>query len=382
MPAAKPPEFRRRAVELARLREKPIAQIAKDLGISESCLRRWMDQADVDAGRKEGLTSDERRELVELRRREPGAGDGDRDPQAGLGLLRPGERAPKIGFRLVHELAADGFDVAVACRVLEVSRSGYYEWRAAPRRRGRRRRLSGRRDPRRPRRVPRHLRRPAGARRAAPRAAGCGCGRKRVARLMRVAGLAGICHRRKRRHRPAPAVHDDLVKRRFVAEAPDRLWCTDITEHPTGEGGSTAAPSSTCSPAGSWAGRSPTTCAPSSSSTPCRWPAGTADRARHHRARRPRQPNTRPGSSATGCAKPACSARWAGSPLSVDNAMIESFWSTMQRELLDRQRLDHPGRAGLGDLRVDRRLVQPRPPAHQPRDTCPRRVRSPSHRRR
>ena len=69
MPAAKPPEFRRRAVDLARRREQPVAQIAKDLGISESCLRRWMDQAEVDEGVKEGLSSDERRELVELRRR-------------------------------------------------------------------------------------------------------------------------------------------------------------------------------------------------------------------------------------------------------------------------------------------------------------------------
>jgi transposase-like protein len=69
MPAPKPPEFRRRAVELARRRDQPIAQIAKDLGISESCLRRWMDQADVDEGVKEGLTSAERKELVELRRR-------------------------------------------------------------------------------------------------------------------------------------------------------------------------------------------------------------------------------------------------------------------------------------------------------------------------
>ena len=68
MPAPRPPEFRRRAVELARLREKPIAQIAKDLGISESCLRRWMDRADVDEGHKEGLSSDERKELVQLRR--------------------------------------------------------------------------------------------------------------------------------------------------------------------------------------------------------------------------------------------------------------------------------------------------------------------------
>jgi transposase len=68
MPRAHPPEFRQRAVELARLREKPIAQIASDLGISESCLRRWMDIADVDEGRKEGLSSDERAELVRLRR--------------------------------------------------------------------------------------------------------------------------------------------------------------------------------------------------------------------------------------------------------------------------------------------------------------------------
>ena len=55
-------------MELARLREQPIAKIAQDLGISESCLRRWTDQADVDEGRKEGLSTDERAELVRLRR--------------------------------------------------------------------------------------------------------------------------------------------------------------------------------------------------------------------------------------------------------------------------------------------------------------------------
>jgi transposase len=69
VPRPHPPEFRRRAVELARERAKPIAEIARDLGISESCLRRWMDVADVDEGRKEGLSSDERKELVELRRK-------------------------------------------------------------------------------------------------------------------------------------------------------------------------------------------------------------------------------------------------------------------------------------------------------------------------
>lgn len=45
-----------------------MAEIAKDLGISESCLRNWMSQADVNEGRKEGLTTDERAELVRLRR--------------------------------------------------------------------------------------------------------------------------------------------------------------------------------------------------------------------------------------------------------------------------------------------------------------------------
>ncbi len=56
-----------------------------------------------------------------------------------------------------------------------------------------------------------------------------------MARLMHTADIRGVCHRRKGRHRP-PAVHEDLVQRKFVAEGPDQLWCTDITEHPTREG--------------------------------------------------------------------------------------------------------------------------------------------------
>jgi len=75
MPRAHPPGFRRRAVELANQRDEhgarlaPISRIAGDLGISESCLRNWVDRAEVDAGRRDGVGSTERAELVELRRR-------------------------------------------------------------------------------------------------------------------------------------------------------------------------------------------------------------------------------------------------------------------------------------------------------------------------
>lgn len=69
MPRPHPPEFRQRAVDLARLKGKPVAQIAEDLGISGSCLRGWMKRVDLDEGRRaDGLTTAERDELVKLRR--------------------------------------------------------------------------------------------------------------------------------------------------------------------------------------------------------------------------------------------------------------------------------------------------------------------------
>jgi transposase len=69
MPRAYPEEFRRRAVELARLRERPVSQIAAELGIAQSALHRWLRQADIDEGRRDdGLTTEERAELVRLRR--------------------------------------------------------------------------------------------------------------------------------------------------------------------------------------------------------------------------------------------------------------------------------------------------------------------------
>jgi transposase-like protein len=47
----------------------PVGQTARDLGISVSCLRNWMNRDAIDSGRKAGVTSDEHKELVKLRRR-------------------------------------------------------------------------------------------------------------------------------------------------------------------------------------------------------------------------------------------------------------------------------------------------------------------------
>lgn len=70
MPAPHPPEFRQRAVELARQGTTPVSKIAKDLGISDSCLRNWMHQADADDNRGGDRPSgSEKKELAELRRR-------------------------------------------------------------------------------------------------------------------------------------------------------------------------------------------------------------------------------------------------------------------------------------------------------------------------
>jgi putative transposase len=68
---------------------------------------------------------------------------------------------------------------------------------------------------------------------------GTGCSGKRVAQLMRAAGICGIPARGRRRglirRRPGTSAHPDLVERRFSAQEPDRLWVADITYVPTGE---------------------------------------------------------------------------------------------------------------------------------------------------
>jgi transposase InsO family protein len=165
-------------------------------------------------------------------------------------------------------------------------------------------------------------------------------GRKRVARLLRLTGRAGIggnTHRRRHRQ-PIPAPHEDRVKRRFLADSPNRLWCTDVTEHPTGTGKVYC-----CAVLDVF------------SRTVVGW--SIADHVRSELVidalqmvtwRRRPAPGTIVHSD-----RGSVYTSWVfGHRLretgllgsmgrvasSVDNSMIESFWSTMQRELLDTRR--------------------------------------------
>ena len=130
------------------------------------------------------------------------------------------------------------YPATLLCRVLGVARSGYYAWA--------RRGVSARAQADEElaaqiAQVHEASRRTYGAPRvhAALRANGTVCGRRRVARLMRAAGLVGRARRRRARttitdptHPPAP----NLVARDFGAPASDRLWIGDITYVPTWEG--------------------------------------------------------------------------------------------------------------------------------------------------
>lgn len=69
MPRAHPKEFRDDVVAVARKGDASIPEVARDFGISESCLRNWLSKADVDDGRRPGLSSDDSAELRELKRR-------------------------------------------------------------------------------------------------------------------------------------------------------------------------------------------------------------------------------------------------------------------------------------------------------------------------
>ena len=129
--------------------------------------------------------------------------------------------------------------VQTMCRLLGVSTSGYYAWRVRqPSKRARENASLQQRITT----IHQESRGTYGAPRVyAELRLGhrIRCSRKRVARLMRLAGLAGI-HRGRRhgctRRNPARTGYPDLVKRDFKAGAPDQLWVADMTQHQTGEG--------------------------------------------------------------------------------------------------------------------------------------------------
>lgn len=138
-------------------------------------------------------------------------------------------------YPLVRELAAEGMAVTVICEVLGLCRQAYYRWLDRP--------VSARDwddahliD----RMLAIHADDPEfGYRFIADELDRLGhqVGENRVHRLCRQQRIWSVITRKGRRHRrPGAPVHDDLVRRNFAAEALDRLWLTDITEHPTGEG--------------------------------------------------------------------------------------------------------------------------------------------------
>ena len=141
-------------------------------------------------------------------------------------------------FRLIRAEKANNH-VRTLCRVLGVSASGYYAWCSRP---PSPRSLRDLDLTRAIRRIHEASRGTYGRPRvhAELRYEGVRCSGKRVARLMREAGISGIPARRWRRgltrRRPGVASHPDLVERRFSAPAPDRLWVADVSYIPTGEG--------------------------------------------------------------------------------------------------------------------------------------------------
>jgi putative transposase len=133
-------------------------------------------------------------------------------------------------------IAAEGLPVEVACRVLGVSVSGYYEWlNRAPSARALRhvwltelivRAHAESRGIYGVRRV--HAELTLGL--------GISVGRQAVELLMRRAGLQGLSGRPRYRRVPNVATAEDRVQRQFDRKGRDQLWVTDITEHPTQEG--------------------------------------------------------------------------------------------------------------------------------------------------
>ncbi|MGC5617734.1 IS3 family transposase [Georgenia sp. Z1491] len=235
MPRPHPKEFRDDVVAVARRGDAPIKDIAKDFGISESCLRNWLQAADVEDGNRPGVTRSESAELREAKKRVRLLEQENEVLRRAAAYLSQ-EPVGEMMYPLVKELAADRIPVAVTCRVQGLARQPYYRWLATPvtDRDLEQAYLANalfdahRDDPE------------FGYRLLADEAREAGhvaCDRTvwRTCRDNRWWSVFGK-KRNANGKRPGPPAHDDLVERDFTATAPNELWLTDITEHPTGEG--------------------------------------------------------------------------------------------------------------------------------------------------
>ncbi|MGI6543274.1 MAG: IS3 family transposase [Limnochordia bacterium] len=163
---------------------------------------------------------------------------GKRDPKKSSGLLRQGDQIdPQAAFEFVEREKA-GHSVVMLCRVLGVSTSGYYAWRMHE---PSHRKLEDERLKTHIIKIYTESRNTYGApriRAALAKERLC-CSKKRVARLMKELGIAGISRRKAvgcTKRDPDASLYPDLVKRRFVADRPGRLLVADITQHQTDEG--------------------------------------------------------------------------------------------------------------------------------------------------
>ncbi|WP_130507940.1 IS3 family transposase [Krasilnikovia cinnamomea] len=237
MPKPYPQEFRDDVVRVARERDPGVTveQIAKDFGVHPMTLFKWLRQADVDAGAKPGVTRSESAELRELRRRNKLLEQENEVLRRAAAYLSQAN-LPKRLYPLVSELAAGGIPVAVTCRVLNIARQPYYRWLAQPvttaevTQAYRANALvdAHRDDPE------------FGYRFLADEArqAGQPMADRTAWRICSGNGWWSAFGKKKRGKgaKVGPPVHDDLVRRDFTAQGPNRLWLADITEHHTGEG--------------------------------------------------------------------------------------------------------------------------------------------------
>ncbi|RFC71150.1 IS3 family transposase [Streptomyces sp. AcE210] len=236
MPKPYPEEFREDVVRVARNRGPGVTveQVAADFGVHAMTLWKWMRRADIDDGTKPGTTSQESAELREARRRIKLLEQENEVLRRAAAYLSQAN-LPKRIYPLVKELAVDGVPVTVTCRVLKLARQPYYRWLDEP--------VTGaefeeahranalfdahRDDPEFGYRFLADEARDAGAVMADRTA-------WRICRDNRWWSVFG--KKRGQAKKAGPPVHDDLVRRDFTATGPNRLWLTDITEHPTAEG--------------------------------------------------------------------------------------------------------------------------------------------------